>query len=412
MTGEKSMFTSYEKNDDPSNTITFGDNGQGRVLGFGKIAITTDHSISKVLLVESLDYNLLSISQLCEMGYNCLFMDKSVTVFRRSDSSYAFSDILRGKLYLVDFNPEEIELDKCLIVKTNMGWLWHRRLAHVGMRNLHKLQKEGHILGLTNVAFERDMSCGVCQARKQVGAPHHDNNIMTTRRPLEMFHMNLFGPIVYISIDGNKYGLVIVDDYSHFTWVFFLHDKSETQAVLKKFLKRAQNEFDGKIKKIRSDNGTKFKNTQVEDYLDEEGIKQEFSPPYTQQNGMTERKNMTLIEMVGTMLDEYKTSDWFWAKAVNTAYHASNRLYIHKLLKKTPYELLTGNKPNVSYFRVFGSKCYVLQKRSKSFKFAPKFYKGFMLGYDSNSRAYHVFNKNSGCVETTCDAVFDETNGS
>jgi hypothetical protein len=121
MTGEKSMFTSYEKNDDPSNTITFGDNGQGRVLGFGKIAIITDHSISKVLLVESLDYNLLSILQLCEIGYNCLFMDKGVTIFRRSDSSYAFSDILRGKLYLMDFNPEEMELDKCLIAKTNMG---------------------------------------------------------------------------------------------------------------------------------------------------------------------------------------------------------------------------------------------------------------------------------------------------
>jgi hypothetical protein len=163
---EKSMFTSYEKNDDPSNTITFGDNDQGRVLNFGKIAITTDHFISKVLLVESLDYNLLSVSQLYEMGYNCLFTDKGVTVFRRSDGSYAFSDILRGKLYLVNFNPEEMELDKCLIAKTNVGWLWHRRLAHVGMRNLHKLQKEGHILGLTNVAFERDRPCRACQAGK------------------------------------------------------------------------------------------------------------------------------------------------------------------------------------------------------------------------------------------------------
>jgi hypothetical protein len=139
MTEEKSMFTSFEKNDDPSNTITFGDNGQGRVLGFGKIAITTDHSISKVLLVKSLNYNLLSISQLCEMSYNCLFTDKGVTVFRKSDGSYAFSGILRGKLYLIDFNPKEMELDKCLIIKTNMGWLWHRRLVHVGMRNLHKL---------------------------------------------------------------------------------------------------------------------------------------------------------------------------------------------------------------------------------------------------------------------------------
>jgi transposase InsO family protein len=145
-----------------------------------------------------------------------------------------------------------------------------------------------------------------------VGAPHHAKNIMTTTRPLEMLHMDLFHPIAYISIDGNKYGLVIIDDYSRFTWVFFLQDKSETQEVLKKFLKRSQNDFDAKVKKIRSDNGSEFKNTQVEDYLDQEGIKHEFSAPYTpQQNGMAERKNKTLIESARTMLDEYKTSHLF-----------------------------------------------------------------------------------------------------
>jgi hypothetical protein len=139
MTGEKHMFTSFEENDCPSGAFMFDDNSEGRVLGYGKIAITTDHSISKVLLIDSLDYNLLSVSQLCEVGYNCLFTNKGVTVFRRCDGSYAFSGIFKGKHYLVDFNLEELELDKCIITKTNMGWLWHRRLAHVGMRNLHKL---------------------------------------------------------------------------------------------------------------------------------------------------------------------------------------------------------------------------------------------------------------------------------
>jgi hypothetical protein len=139
MTGERRMFTSFKKNECESDCITFGNNSQGQVLGFGKIAITIEHSISKVLLIESLDYNLLSISQLCEMCYNCLFTDKGVTVFRRSDGSFTFKGVLRGKLYLVDFISEEVELDRCLIAKTNMGWLWHRRLAHVGMRNLHKL---------------------------------------------------------------------------------------------------------------------------------------------------------------------------------------------------------------------------------------------------------------------------------
>jgi hypothetical protein len=280
MTGEKSMFTSFEKNNTTSDSITFGDNSQGKVLGHGKVAITTEHSISKVL-VESLDYNLLSVSQLCETGYNCLFTNKGVTIFTRSDGSFAFKGVLRGMLYLVDFVPEDVELDKCLIAKRNMGCLWRRRLAHDGMRNLYKLQNEGHILGLPNIVFEKDRPCGACQARKQVGAPHHTKNIMTSTRPLEMLHMDLFGPIAYISIDVNKYGLVIVDDYSCFTWVFFLHDKSETQEVLKKFLKRSQNEFDAKVKKIRSDNGSNFKNTQVEDYLYQEGIKHEFLASYT-----------------------------------------------------------------------------------------------------------------------------------
>jgi hypothetical protein len=112
------------------------------------------------------------------------------------------------------------------------------------------------------------------------------------------------------------------------------------------------------------------------------------------------------------MFDEYKTFDRFWAEAINTTCHVINRLYLHQLLKKTPYELLTGNKPNVSYFRVFGSKCYVLLKRSKSSTFASKVYEGFIFGYDSNSRAYRIFNMDSGCVETTCYEEFDETNGS
>jgi transposase InsO family protein len=174
---------------------------------------------------------------------------------------------------------------------------------------------------------------------------------MTTTRPLEMLYMDLFGSVAYISIGSNKYGLIIVDDYSRFTWVFFLQDKSKTQEVLKKFLRRAQNEFDAKVKNIRSDNDTEFRNTQVEDFLDEDGINHEFLALYTpQQNGVAERKNCTLIEMARTMLDEYKTSDRFWAEAINTTCHATNRLYLHKLLKKTSYELLTSNKPNISYF--------------------------------------------------------------
>jgi hypothetical protein len=213
MTGEKGMFSSYEKNEDPQRVITFRDGNQGLVKGLGKIAISPSHSISNLFLVDSLDYNLLSISQLCKMGYNCLFTHVGATVFR-SDDSVAFKGVLDGQLYLVDFNDNNVELDTCLIAKTNMGWLWHRRLAHVGMKNFHKLLKGEHILGLTNVHFEKDRICSACQAGKQVGAHHPHKNIMTNDMPLELLHMDLFVLIAYISIGGSKYCLVIVDDYS------------------------------------------------------------------------------------------------------------------------------------------------------------------------------------------------------
>jgi hypothetical protein len=189
--------------------------------------------------------------------------------------------------------------------------------------------------------------------------------------------------------------------------------KSQAQETLKIFLRRAQNEFGLRIKKIRSDNGTEFKNSQIEGFLEEEGIKHEFSSPYTpQQNGVVERKNRTLLDMARTMLDDYKTPDRFWAEAINTACYSINRLYLHRILKKTSYELLTGKKPTVSYFRVFGSKCFILIKRGRNSKFAPKAVEGFLLGYDSNTRAYRVFNMSTRLVEVSYDIVFDETNGS
>jgi hypothetical protein len=112
------------------------------------------------------------------------------------------------------------------------------------------------------------------------------------------------------------------------------------------------------------------------------------------------------------MLDEYETPDRFWAEAINTACYSINRLYLHRILKKTSYELLTGKNPNVLYFRVFDSKCFILVKRGRKSKFAPKVVEGFLLGYDSNTRAYRVLNKSTGLVEVSCDIVFDETNGS
>ena len=117
------------------------------------------------------------------------------------------------------------------------------------MRNLTKLLKDEHILGLINVHFEKDRICSACQAGKQVGVPHLPKSIMTTKQPIELIHMNLFGPVTYLSIGGNKYGFVIVDDYSHFTWVFFLYGKCQVQEKVNIFIKRAQKDFGLPIQK-------------------------------------------------------------------------------------------------------------------------------------------------------------------
>jgi transposase InsO family protein len=152
---------------------------------------------------------------------------------------------------------------------------------------------------------------------------------MSTSRVLELLHMNLFGPTIYKSLGGNLYCLVIVDDYSRYTWTFFFHDKSKVANCFKKFAKRAQNELEVKIKKIRSDNGKEFDNTNIEAYYDEIGIKHEFSSTYTpQQNGVVERNNRTLITLARTMLDEYNTPEKLWAEPINTACYASNRLFL------------------------------------------------------------------------------------
>ena len=182
---------------------------------------------------------------------------------------------------------------------------------------------------------------------------------------------------------------MIVDDYSRYIWVFSLHDKSKVASCFNKFAKRAQNKFEVKLKKIRSDNGKEFDNTNIEAYYDEVGIKHEVSATYTtQQNGVVEMKNRTLITLARIMFDEYNTPEAICAETINTACYASNNLFLQKFIGKTPYELLNGKKPDVSFFWVFGCKCYIYKKQQHLGKFQRRCDIGFLIGYSSKSKAY------------------------
>jgi hypothetical protein len=223
--------------------------------------------------------------------------------------------------------------------------------------------------------------------------------------------MDLFGPTTYTSIGGNKYGFMIVNDFTRYTWVAFLVDKSDVFDTFKKFIKKVQNEFETIIKKVRSDNGSEFKNIRIDELCDEYGIRHQFSAEYTpQSNGLVERKNRTLINMAISMLSEYNVSHSFWAEAMNMACFYNNRLYCHQFLEKTPYEILNGRKPNIAYFYVFGGKCYILKKDTRLSKFEKKYDEGFLVGYSTTSKAYRVWNLASGTLEEVHDVEFDETN--
>ncbi|WVZ83617.1 hypothetical protein U9M48_030745 [Paspalum notatum var. saurae] len=283
MTSDFRMFTSLSGNVEEYDKITFGDNSKGKVEGLGKIEISSEYSISNVLLVDSLNFNLLSVGQLCDLGFQCLFKPNEVIVSKIDGGEEVFKGFRHNNLYLVDFNSKKANLQACLFSKNSIGWLWHRRLAHVGMGTLKKVMKKNLVRSLKDITFEKNKLFSACQAGKQVANTHPSKTFMSTSRPLELLHMDLFGPTTYTSIGGNNYGFVIVDDFSRSTWVYFLKDKTEVAHVFSKFDKRAQNEFNTSIVKIRSDNGREFDNTNIEEYCDEVGIKHEFSATYTPQ---------------------------------------------------------------------------------------------------------------------------------
>ena len=197
--------------------------------------------------------------------------------------------------------------------------------------------------------------------------------VVSTSRPLELLHIDLFGPMKTASINGKKYGLVIVDDYSRWTWVKFLRHKDESHSVFASFCSQVQNEKSCKIVRVRSDHGGEFENKDFEKLFDENGISHDFSCPRTpQQNGVVERKNRTLQEMAHTMIQETGMAKHFWAEAVNTACYVHNRVFIKPILSKTPYEPWKNKKPNISYFHSFGCVCFMLNTKESLSKFDSK----------------------------------------
>nr|GEV71905.1 hypothetical protein [Tanacetum cinerariifolium] len=260
--------------------------------------------------------------------------------------------------------------------------LWHRRLGHINFKKMNKLLKGNLVRGLPSKVFENTHTCVACKKGKQHRASCKTKPVSSVSHPLQRLHKDLFGTTFVKSLNKKSYCLVVTDDYSRFTWVFFLSTKDETSPILKTFITGIENQLSLKVKIIKSDNGTEFKNQYLNQFCGMKGIKREFSVPRTpQQNGIAKKKNKTLIEAARTMLGDPLLPISFWAEAVNTACYVQNRVLVTKPHNKTPYELLIGRTPSIGFIRAFGCPVTILNNLDPLGKFDGKTDEGFLVGY-------------------------------
>ncbi|KAJ9560934.1 hypothetical protein OSB04_006094 [Centaurea solstitialis] len=395
--------------------VAFGDNPKrGKVSGKGKVT-GGKLTLEDVYYVDQLRYNLMSVSQVCDKKFFTLFSDTECMIlspkFVVDESLILLRTPRKDNVYYLDLNGMPSEVVNCLFSKASMteSTLWHRRMGHMNIKTMNLLVKNQLVRGLPYKEFTLDDNCVACLKGKQHKASHKSKSINTISAPLQLLHMDLFGPTNVMSIGKKSYCLVIIDDYSRFTWVFFLRTKDETSGLIKSFVKRVENQANLRVKVIRSDNGTEFKNADLNSFCEDKGIERQFSAPRTpQQNGVAERRNRTLIEAARTMLADSKLPITFWAEAVNTACYVQNRVHVVKSKGKTPYELFKNKKPFIGFFVPFGCPCSILNTKTHLGKFDSKSDDGFFVGYSIQSKAVRVFNTVSRTIEESDNVKFNE----
>ncbi|GJT16153.1 putative ribonuclease H-like domain-containing protein [Tanacetum coccineum] len=415
MTGNMFYLTDFEEID--RGYVAFGGNPKGgKITGRGIIK-TGNLDFENVYFVRELPFNLFSVLQMRDKKNSVLFNDTECIVlspnFKLTDESHVLLKVPRkNNMYSVDLkNIVPKGGLTCLFAKatSDESKLWHRRLGHINFKTMNKLVKGNLVRGLPSKLFENDQTCVACQKGKQHRASCKSKTVSSISQPLHMLHMDLFGPTFVKSLMKKMYCLVVTDDYSRFSWVFFLATKNETSGILKSFITGVENLIDQRVKVIRCDNGTEFKNKEMNQFCERKGIKREFSVARTlQQNGVAERKNRTLIEATRTTLADSKLPTTFWAEAVNTACYVQNRVLVIKPHNKTPYELFLGRKPALGFMRPFGCPVTIINTIDHLGKFDGKADEGFFVRYSINSKAFRVFNSRTRIVKENLHVQFSE----
>ncbi|GJR62872.1 putative ribonuclease H-like domain-containing protein [Tanacetum coccineum] len=257
--------------------------------------------------------------------------------------------------------------------------------------------------------LQKDHLCSACALGKSKKSSHQPKAEDTNQDKLYLLHMDLCGLMRVASSNGKRYILVIVDDYSRFTWVRFLKTKDEALAAIIKCIKNIQVRLKATVRNVRTDNGTEFVNQTLREWYENVGITHQTSVARTpQQNGVVERRNQTLVEAARTMLIFSKAPLFLWAEAINTACYTQNRSLIRHRYNKTPYELMQDKKPDLSFFHVFGSLCYPTNDHDDLGKFDAKADIGIFVGYAPAKKAFRIYNRRTRIITETIHVTFDE----
>ena len=390
------------------NTVLFA-YGKGNVHvlvydGEEKLNVT----LKDVFYVPKIQHKLLSLPSITEKGVEVQFKGQSCKILI-NDKVYSIGH-KHGKLYKLNSEPDH----SCCFGSTGAiddNVLWHHRYGHLGYDNLKLLCSKSMVNGMTlNTQEQIVRECEGCAVGKQNRQPFPKKSTHHSTEPLELIHSDVCGPMNIASVGGSRYFVTFIDDYSRYTAVYMMKNKSEVFQKFKEFVALSENSTGKRVKRLRSDNGGEYASEEFLKYCKMHGILKEDTIPYTpQQNGTAERMNRTIMETVRSILHHAGLPTCFWAEAVSTAVYIRNRSPTTCLKEKTPYESWHNEKPNVSNLKVFGCNALVHIPDQKRSKLDKKSMLCTFVGYPSGSNGYKLYNPETKKMIRSRDVIFMES---
>jgi len=392
--------------------------------------------LGRVLFVPGLAFNLLSVSRLANIGGHiefkgslCKVTKENVEVLR-ADLEHKVWVVkgdqwepgLRALVGMTQALPAVIGPTSNALhtqgispSRTKATWdLWHRRLAHLGFDSMKMLfggLSTGSSIARTGHSTSiRECACEGCVMGKIVRLPFPPSS-SHAKNVLDLVHTDLCGPMGVDSIGGARYVMVLLDDHSRYPWVYFLRAKSDATKFFKDWLIKVERLTEHKLEIIRSDNGGEYTSNAFEKYLTDLGIDHQTTVPYTsQQNGVAERTNRTIVERTIALMHSERLPTGLWAEVMDTVVYLKNRSPSRALKRSTPFEALTGERPNLSHLRVVGCAAWsLIMKGKRDGKLAPRARLCCFLGYSNTQKAYKLWDPIERTVVISRDVTFDET---